>query len=94
MQVLTKAASGDLSALREMASRAHEAADGRRDTVALICLAEALTFSRIAAAGGCPKSAGNSLALLLDLSSLLSAIGEQEQASAFARQAELLEALT
>lgn len=90
MHVMTNAARGDLKALREMASRSHEAAEGRTDATALICLTEALTFSRIAAAGGCQKAARNTLALLLDLAELLHTIGETEHAATFTRQAAAL----
>jgi hypothetical protein len=92
MQVLSIAAKGEPRALREMASRSHEAAEGRRDVAALICLAEALTFSRLAAAGGCKKAAGNTIAILRDLSALLREMGELEQSAAFARQGALVEA--
>jgi hypothetical protein len=90
MHVMTSAARGDLKALREMASRSHEAAEGRSDATALICLTEALTFSRIAAAGGCRKAAANTLAILLDLAALLRSIGETEQAAVFSHQAAAL----
>lgn len=92
MQLMAKAAGGDIRSLREMASRSHEAAFGRRDLTGVICLSEALTFSRLATAAGCQKSNGNTAAILLEMASMLCAMGEDAQGQAFAKQARELTA--
>jgi len=84
---MARAAGGDIRSLREMASRSHEAAFSRRDLTGVICLTEALTFSRLATAVGCHKSTGNTAAILIEMAELLCAMGERAQGEAFAAQA-------
>lgn len=85
-EVLTKAASGDVRSLREMASMAQEASEGRDHSATLICLAEALTFSRLAASSGSKAARRNVVALLADIADELFAAGDRN-ATSFSVQA-------
>ena len=86
---LTRAATGDIRSLRDMADRSHLAGEGHAFIPSLICLVEALTFSRLAASAGCSKSRGHVVAMLAELSGALDAVGDSNGAI-FAAQALLL----
>lgn len=83
---LTSAANGSVPALLRMADEAHEAGDGEAFIPSLVCLVEALTFTRLAAAGGSSNAKRHVVSLLSDLSDLLASAGE-DHATSFAAQA-------
>ncbi len=91
MKTIAKAAGGDVQSLRQMASYSHEAAFERQDLTGLVCLAEALTFSRLASALGCDTARGNAFTILHDMAERLSDLGDFTQAEVFAAQAEVME---
>lgn len=74
-----------------MASRSHKASEGRKDLTGLICLAEALTFARLAAASGCDRATGNTAAILHDIAARIADMGEPAQSKPFRAQADELE---
>lgn len=86
---LTRAATGDIGSLRSMADRSHMAGDGHAFIPSLICLVEALTFSRLAASAGCSNSKRHVVAMLAELSDALASVGDGNS-HAFAAQAILL----
>ena len=86
---LTRAAMGDIGSLKVMADTAHLAGDGGAFFPSLICLVEALTFSRLAASAGCPKSKRHVVAMLAELSDTLATVGDGNS-GAFAAQAIML----